>query len=939
MNPLSIRSSIALAVVVFFPMVLSAGQRETALREGEVKQQQIQSDSKNLVVQLDAMIGEYERNGIKGDETEALKKLRAVLANLSESEMKRVIDLLQQARVAGDSRAILQQVASAYSGQKNIVLQMKVLMAQYQRNQAALDLSTALINLAERQSANMQSGIELGQWSQSKKPEEFDAALKASIDGQQSEQNAIAEEFKLLMQRVETFSKDPANKESSARFQEAAAKGGALASVLNTATEALRKSQVFKAIAAEKIGRDEMKVLAKMLEPVKNKAEMFIEAAQELEKLIEQEQELIGREKRMKSPVAANDAELTTQILEWLEKEAANQNSQFHKALEAENLLGTPVKKLADNPAVEKFISRRRNEIKRDQKDRGASVVALENAQGGLVTRADALVQDLTKDAKAAADSVKAAVENMQDARAGLNEANLDSAMKNQADAIANLQKAEALLKQMAEDEAKKDSGDPVAALQDAQKEVRELIAKQTQALRDASAPGQTEQQAAANAQQQAALKDKTAQVQQKAPTDAAPALGPAAADMQRAADALQNPAQRAGAQQAQSAALNNLNKADQQLGEKINKMKQAEQALAAAEQASQELGKLIQAEQKLQVQTVTAAAVKPPQPEQIKSLAPDQTAIQQSTASFQTTLPATAEPTVRALGHAQLDMVKAKTSLEQANGTLADVSERAALADLYKAQDAVKAQIQELQKELGKDQQQQQQQQAAQANQQVQKAQDQLAQAMQQMNQAAPQQGQQQQQQQQQQQGQQQQGQQQQQAESMQGAMQDLQKAAESVAAAAAQPDLSQAAQQALREAQAALADAMAQAAANDPSKAQENAAKAQDALAKAQAALALAQAGITTEPLGGPQQDGMQQQPGEQPSAQSTGDEGPQGKEEALQKGGVAGAGKPKVKFIGLPERERKTLEQSQSEKYPAEYAPMVEQYMENLATQGSK
>ena len=36
----------------------------------------------------------------------------------------------------------------------------------------------------------------------------------------------------------------------------------------------------------------------------------------------------------------------------------------------------------------------------------------------------------------------------------------------------------------------------------------------------------------------------------------------------------------------------------------------------------------------------------------------------------------------------------------------------------------------------------------------------------------------------------------------------------------------------------------------------------------------------------------------------------------------------------YIGLPERDRAALRQSQNEKYPEEYGPAVEQYLRNLA-----
>jgi hypothetical protein len=41
----------------------------------------------------------------------------------------------------------------------------------------------------------------------------------------------------------------------------------------------------------------------------------------------------------------------------------------------------------------------------------------------------------------------------------------------------------------------------------------------------------------------------------------------------------------------------------------------------------------------------------------------------------------------------------------------------------------------------------------------------------------------------------------------------------------------------------------------------------------------------------------------------------------------------------FIGLPERDRAVIQQAQQEKYPAEFAPLVEQYLLNLATETQK
>jgi hypothetical protein len=53
-----------------------------------------------------------------------------------------------------------------------------------------------------------------------------------------------------------------------------------------------------------------------------------------------------------------------------------------------------------------------------------------------------------------------------------------------------------------------------------------------------------------------------------------------------------------------------------------------------------------------------------------------------------------------------------------------------------------------------------------------------------------------------------------------------------------------------------------------------------------------------------------------------------------------GVAGnAAASKGQFLALPERDRATIRQAQSEKYPQQYATDVEQYLRNLSDESSK
>jgi hypothetical protein len=164
--------------------------------------------------------------------------------------------------------------------------------------------------------------------------------------------------------------------------------------------------------------------------------------------------------------------------------------------------------------------------------------------------------------------------------------------------------------------------------------------------------------------------------------------------------------------------------------------------------------------------------------------------------------------------------------------------------------------------------------------------------------------------------------------------------------------------AQSSLQSAQGSTAQGSAQAAAGQNGNAQRSAAEAAQALAQAQAALALAQAGVGSEAAMGQPGQGQGQSQGKgqgqgkgagqaranaqgqgqgQPSPQGTGNQGNWSGTGGAD-GQRAGAGGGTT-FTRLPNRDRAALQQSQAEKYPQEYGPLVEQYLRNLSDQGGE
>ena len=95
------------------------------IRAGEAKQTQIKAQTQNVAAQLGAIIDEFKRNGLDGQDVEVLEAIRRVLGKLSDEEMKKVIDALQEARSAPDASQSKKAFAGAVSDQKAIIAQLK----------------------------------------------------------------------------------------------------------------------------------------------------------------------------------------------------------------------------------------------------------------------------------------------------------------------------------------------------------------------------------------------------------------------------------------------------------------------------------------------------------------------------------------------------------------------------------------------------------------------------------------------------------------------------------------------------------------------------------------------------------------------------------------------------------------------------------------------
>lgn len=951
------------------------------------KQQQIKATTKRVGEQLEGVIGDFDRNGITGEDVKVLRAIRSVLDRLSEKEMATVIEFLQQSRDTADPALANRSATEAYSGQKAIVVQLQQLVLEYQRQQALYEISLRLKELATRQTANMWQGVALAKATETKTSfGAFDENQRISLRYQQSEQNPLKDETSAILGRLERLTREITDGAAAERAKAAVqqAKEGGLMASLATAAEELKeeKLKLLSAIGSEKKARDQMREVARLL---------------------------------ILSP-ETTDA-LKQAILE------------LDRAIDTQKNLATDTAKARKEDQINKHIT----------------------DQAAVVDDTDLIRRDIDALAPIASEYLRTATDKMQEARSSLSadeevKKRVQDSVPKQEEAITQMQNARrALEDQLARaEQANEKPESNLAALRELQQRVRELMAKQESNKQETAAAER--QQLPGRAPQQGELKDAAQDLQVRASKpspEAAQSIGEAAAQMQKSQNSL---AQEQNNEPAQQAALDALQRAEQQLAQNIADLEQAEKDLAQIEEMLKRLTAIISDQQAVQFVTTQQALRPTPEPEPVKQAAMAQLQLGKDTGALQRDSEALVPRAAQHLASATGAMRAASIDLEKAQSASAQPAQDEAMVSLYQAKHEFENRINELRDKLGLPPAQNLDA-LAEAQQRIEEAQKKVSEALQQLQQAPP--GLMEALQKQQQEiaeglrelredspqspstaraeqsageaarqiGQsdlpravesmksarkemeqarqakapnapadkqsaalaelnQKQAMVQQAAEgllaaqekaserSMRAASDALKDANKSIGplAAGAMGQMPAGAQAALQAAQGSTAQGSAQASANQNSPAQQSATSAAQALAQAQAALALAQAGVGTEAAMAGEGKGEGQ-------ARGKGQDGGKGKAEGDGRGESQanatgkGKGQPNSQgngnkgnwdadggdgsrntvtgsssFTRLPGRDRAALQQSQTEKYPQEYGPLVEQYLRNLSDQAT-
>ena len=187
---------------------LFAGGLDTHVDQVTSQQKAIKAQTQLAAAELDAVIGDFDEAGMGNEPSvQVFKAIRSVLTKLSDKDMEKVITLLQGVRAdAGTDQS--KNALDAYANQKGIVVQLRQLVLDYQRQQTLLDMSLRLTALADRQNANLHLIARMIKDKDAGRVNPADEAGKAQLRLQQAEQDALHDETMAVVKRLGTLTSE-----------------------------------------------------------------------------------------------------------------------------------------------------------------------------------------------------------------------------------------------------------------------------------------------------------------------------------------------------------------------------------------------------------------------------------------------------------------------------------------------------------------------------------------------------------------------------------------------------------------------------------------------------------------------------------------------------------------------------------------------------------
>ena len=282
-------SLVALPALAEAATPVSVPQTRSGLIRQEVQQGNIGASLGRVARQLDAVIEEYDRNGLEGDDVDTLKRFRGMLNNLTRSEVTKIVKQLEQARLLKAENN--QNAFGAFAGQKQVTVQLEQIYLEWQRQQIFRELSSRFNRLAGTQRSNMQRTVDMYKKMAASSSYRYRDESKIDLRIQELDQAGINDEAGTLIKKLEELNEkldagvEPRPKLAMEKIT------AELNPALDGALDDLKGSKLASAAGNERRARDAMLDLARILAPKRDKEEVIRQAIRDIEKaMVDQEQ-------------------------------------------------------------------------------------------------------------------------------------------------------------------------------------------------------------------------------------------------------------------------------------------------------------------------------------------------------------------------------------------------------------------------------------------------------------------------------------------------------------------------------------------------------------------------------------------------------------------------------------------------------------------------
>lgn len=845
--------TILLAVVLASAPGRGAAPTSTdSVAQAAAGQQQLRTTTQRVGEQLDAIIAEFGRNGIGGEDLQLLGTIRGVLSQLSEADMAHVMALLQDAREAGDPTRQRPSLVEAFGAQKSVSLKLRQILLEYQRQQELSVLAARLDELAGRVHTSMRETFSLANGASGRRRDWMTENQRISLQLQVSEQQSLRDELVSVVSRLQGW-KDDRDNDAAARVARVLQQPeiGRLPKNVERVVADLNGGQLLSATGRQRELRDVLRRIAQRLLPPADELEALQNAVRQVEGLLARQEQLRTQTRDLDGRTAAPVEQATAS--------------------------------LAD-----------------------------------LVDDTDVARQQTLELDSAASEQIAAAVGRMQEARGALDGPWKEvrnrrvNAGTQQEMAQTRLESAKRLLLQRIDtlEKQRQATTDPRSNLKQVRDEVADLLRRQKELKTETKAVEEDAARVRPFAPRQGDLRDQAEDTAERAALDSAKAaeeLAEASSHMKRAQKSLGEGRNDPGEQQA---AIDALEKALATLDADLAKLEAAQKELAELEDLLRRLLALIDSQKALNAETTRLARKLPGRTG--PDLGRDQQGLSEATRKLEADLPASVPQAATYLADGATQMILAINELGASRAAEARPAQDEALENLLRARRELEDRLAQLREMLGLP--------PAEA------PLDELAklvkEAQQELNRALS-------------------------AEELKKLAEGFKAATQKIkpATSGRMGRVPRMVQDPLQKAEQAMSEGDAAAESGEDTAASVEAGRAQEALAAAAAALDLAMAGMGQQPGQGEGQSGQGNQPGQgqgKGRGKTPGSMSGKGTGDAGNFFGSGGGDGPRRsasgsgKFIGLPARDRAALLQSQGEKYPQEYAPLIEQYLRNLSDQ---